>query len=219
MRVAKKGGAKGKSYVCPALPHQARLPRRLPWRRCTRRSSVGWKVGYATKVACTTGPWAVHGAWLAWAIVVLANRTSSRVPFPQHTCSPHTREQTTRPPPTPGTAYLDHAGAGLYSATQVAATSAALLGTVYSNPHSASSEVDGGPGCRYIQAARERVLQLLGTTEEQYCVIFTVSSGPCLVLWACWARENECVELVATTRCCSVHFACRASLCVPSAAA
>ncbi len=77
----------------------------------------------------------------------------------------------------PGTAYLDHAGAGVYSASQVAAVSQSLLTNVYSNPHSASSEVDGGPGCRYIQSARERILQLFGTSEEHYCVVFTVRGG------------------------------------------
>ena len=51
---------------------------------------------------------------------------------------------------------------------------AELASTVYCNPHSVPNEADGGPACRYIQSAREKILALFGTTEEHYCVVFTV---------------------------------------------
>ena len=70
--------------------------------------------------------------------------------------------------------YLDHAGATLYSASQVRHMHDLLCAGVHGNPHSSD---DG-----HIDAVRARVLRHFGTTPEDYSVVFTSGATAALKL-------------------------------------
>ncbi|XP_011156779.2 molybdenum cofactor sulfurase 3 [Solenopsis invicta] len=68
-----------------------------------------------------------------------------------------------------GECYVDHAGATLYSDTQIRNVSADLHGSLYANPHSIgiSSTQD------IIERTRYRILSYFNTNPDEYSVIFT----------------------------------------------
>ncbi|KAJ2713180.1 hypothetical protein H4R19_002382 [Coemansia spiralis] len=74
----------------------------------------------------------------------------------------------------PKTVYLDHAGSTVCSASFVRAQAAELLGTVPANPHSRHAESQWTQA--RIDQARDRLLAFLGTSSEQYAVVFTANA-------------------------------------------
>eukprot|EP00038_Savillea_parva_P028571 m.65858 g.65858 ORF g.65858 m.65858 type:complete len:918 (+) comp8319_c0_seq3:88-2841(+) len=76
--------------------------------------------------------------------------------------------------------YLDHAGATLYTATQVKRQSDALLSHVYGNPHSGNPSSEAS--AMVVASARERVLRHFGVTPETHTVIFTSGATASLKL-------------------------------------
>ncbi|XP_029670318.1 molybdenum cofactor sulfurase 2 [Formica exsecta] len=70
-----------------------------------------------------------------------------------------------------GECYVDHAGATLYSDTQIRKVGADLHGSLYANPHSigigSSSTQD------IIERMRYRILNHFNTTPDEYSIIFT----------------------------------------------
>nr|XP_012223051.1 PREDICTED: molybdenum cofactor sulfurase 1 [Linepithema humile]XP_012223052.1 PREDICTED: molybdenum cofactor sulfurase 1 [Linepithema humile] len=89
--------------------------------------------------------------------------------------------------------YVDHAGATLYSDTQIRNVSADLHGSLYANPHSvgiASSSTQD-----IIERTRYRVLSHFNTTPDEYSVIFTSGATASLKIIAeCFrfkANENN----------------------------
>ncbi|KAJ4975209.1 hypothetical protein NE237_000315 [Protea cynaroides] len=90
-----------------------------------------------------------------------------------------------------GVVYLDHAGATLYSETQMEAIFKNLTSNVYGNPHSqsdsslATSEV--------VRAARQQVLDYCNASPEDYKCIFTSGATAALKLVGeafPWSRES-----------------------------
>eukprot|EP00916_Digyalum_oweni_P023066 GHVL01038349.1.p1 GENE.GHVL01038349.1~~GHVL01038349.1.p1 ORF type:complete len:342 (-),score=24.80 GHVL01038349.1:279-1304(-) len=78
--------------------------------------------------------------------------------------------------------YVDHAGATLYSTSQLTSFQQDLCGNVYGNPHSgsAASKLTADT----VDHVRFRVLKLLNTTPEEYSVIFTSGCTGALKLLA-----------------------------------
>eukprot|EP00949_MAST-11_sp_MAST-11-sp1_P001867 g1867.t1 len=70
-----------------------------------------------------------------------------------------------------GMVYLDHAGATLYTASQVRRQSERLLSGVYGNPH--SSGPAAAKSALAAQRARNKVLAFFGVDSSQYSVVFT----------------------------------------------
>lgn len=70
------------------------------------------------------------------------------------------------PLPVPGQHYLDHAGATLYSSSQIDSIADDLKGNVYANPHTSKETED------LIDQVRYRVLQFFNTSSADYQVIF-----------------------------------------------
>ncbi|EGI67560.1 Molybdenum cofactor sulfurase 3 [Acromyrmex echinatior] len=68
-----------------------------------------------------------------------------------------------------GECYVDHAGATLYSETQVRDASANLHGSLYGNPHS----IGNSPTHDIIDRMRYRILSHFNTNPDEYTVIFT----------------------------------------------
>lgn len=75
-------------------------------------------------------------------------------------------------------AYLDHAGATLYSRSQLHSVMNALAGDLYGNPH--SDNAVGLLSSETIEMARYRVLQFFGTDPENYAVVFTSGASASL---------------------------------------
>uniref|UniRef100_A0A336M3F5 Molybdenum cofactor sulfurase n=1 Tax=Culicoides sonorensis TaxID=179676 RepID=A0A336M3F5_CULSO len=70
--------------------------------------------------------------------------------------------------------YLDHAGAGLYSETQIKEISENLTKNFYSNPHTSKLTED------IVDQVRYRILRHFNTSSEQYEVIFTANATAAL---------------------------------------
>ncbi|KYN39636.1 Molybdenum cofactor sulfurase [Trachymyrmex septentrionalis] len=68
-----------------------------------------------------------------------------------------------------GECYVDHAGATLYSETQVRNASANLHSSLYGNPHS----IGNSPTHDIIDRMRHRILSHFNTNPDEYTVIFT----------------------------------------------
>ncbi|KYM94650.1 Molybdenum cofactor sulfurase 1 [Cyphomyrmex costatus] len=68
-----------------------------------------------------------------------------------------------------GECYVDHAGATLYSDTQIRNVSADLHGSLYANPHSTGNSLTQD----IIERTRYRILSHFNTNPDEYSVIFT----------------------------------------------
>ncbi|GAQ81349.1 molybdenum cofactor sulfurase [Klebsormidium nitens] len=91
-----------------------------------------------------------------------------------------------------GAVYVDHAGATLYSKSQLQATTEELGGHLFGNPHSQS---DGSTrSSTIIEAARSRVLSFFNTSSAEYTCIFTAGATGALKLLGevfPWSSESE----------------------------
>ena len=81
-----------------------------------------------------------------------------------------------------GTAYLDHAGAALYSEAQVADAARALARTVLGNPHSGAGA--SGASDAALDAARRATLAWCRAPPGEYVVVFTANATAALKLVA-----------------------------------
>ncbi|OQR99058.1 molybdenum cofactor sulfurase [Achlya hypogyna] len=71
-----------------------------------------------------------------------------------------------------GQVYLDHAGATIYSARQLAAHQKLLLSNLFGNPHSTAAP-SGGAAAAALDAFRHQLAAFFHTTLETYDIIFT----------------------------------------------
>ena len=74
--------------------------------------------------------------------------------------------------------YLDHAGATLYTRTQIEAVREELLVQLVGNPHSSPDNVE------VVEEARNLVLQHFNTDNQQYDVIFTSGATAGIKEWS-----------------------------------
>jgi molybdenum cofactor sulfurtransferase len=81
-----------------------------------------------------------------------------------------------------GTAYLDHAGAALYSEAQVADAARSLARTVLGNPHSGAGA--SGASDAALDAARRATLAWCRAPPGEYVVVFTANATAALKLVA-----------------------------------
>ncbi|XP_037082509.1 molybdenum cofactor sulfurase-like [Pollicipes pollicipes] len=81
-----------------------------------------------------------------------------------------------------GRAYLDHAGATLYSRSQLATVHAALGRHLYGNPHTRS--LASRHSTDAVDQARFRLLQHFNTSGDDYAVVFTSGATAALALLA-----------------------------------
>nr|GLL38252.1 molybdenum cofactor sulfurase [Ipomoea trifida] len=79
-----------------------------------------------------------------------------------------------------GVVHLDHAGATLYSESQMEAILKQLNSTVYGNPHSQSSCSMSSSDC--VQKARQQVLDFFNASPREYSCIFTSGATAALKL-------------------------------------
>ncbi|KAJ2456274.1 hypothetical protein EV183_000201 [Coemansia sp. RSA 2336] len=98
------------------------------------------------------------------------------------------------------TVFLDHAGSTLYAASHIRAFSHELLTHMPANPH--SRHVQSQWTQRKIDHARDRLLEFLGTSAQQYAVVFTANATAAIRLAAeltpvssngafCYTRESH----------------------------
>ncbi|KAJ1836424.1 hypothetical protein LPJ63_000348 [Coemansia sp. RSA 2711] len=98
------------------------------------------------------------------------------------------------------TVFLDHAGSTISSASHIRAVASELLTQIPANPH--SRHVESQWTQRRIDHARDRLLEFLGTTAEQYAVVFTANATAAIRLAAeitpltsdgefCYTRESH----------------------------
>ena len=73
--------------------------------------------------------------------------------------------------------YLDHAGATLYSGTQIDQVRQELMGQLMGNPHSSADNHE------MVEEARSLVLQHFNTDNRQYDVIFTSGATASIKEW------------------------------------
>ena len=69
-----------------------------------------------------------------------------------------------------GVTYLDHAGATLFSKTQIERVSAELKGNLFFNPHTNGAK---NRSTKAVAEARSLVLRHLNADPDEYSVIFT----------------------------------------------
>ncbi|ETI55136.1 hypothetical protein F443_02161 [Phytophthora nicotianae P1569] len=92
-----------------------------------------------------------------------------------------------------GSVYLDHAGATIYSQTQLDATFQELQGGLFTNPHSAIGGAQVGSTTAKIESVRRRVLAFFSASEEKYTLIFTSGATAALKLVGesfPWTKES-----------------------------
>ncbi|KAJ2842499.1 hypothetical protein IWW36_005885, partial [Coemansia brasiliensis] len=98
------------------------------------------------------------------------------------------------------TVFLDHAGSTLCAASHIRAFSSDLLTQIPANPHSRHAQSQWTQ--RKIDHARDRLLEFLGTSAEQYAVVFTANATAAIRLAAeltpiskqgvfCYTRESH----------------------------
>ncbi|XP_032101197.1 molybdenum cofactor sulfurase [Sapajus apella] len=81
-----------------------------------------------------------------------------------------------------GTVYLDHAGATLFSQSQLESFTSDLMENIYGNPH--SRNISSKLTHDTVEQVRYRILAHFHTTAEDYSVIFTAGSTAALKLVA-----------------------------------
>ncbi|KAG6621829.1 Molybdenum cofactor sulfurase [Phytophthora cinnamomi] len=81
-----------------------------------------------------------------------------------------------------GSVYLDHAGATMYSKTQLDAAFRELHGGLFTNPHSAAGNAGAGSTTAKIERVRRQVLAFFSASEEEYALIFTSGATAALKL-------------------------------------
>ncbi|XP_010333725.2 molybdenum cofactor sulfurase isoform X2 [Saimiri boliviensis] len=81
-----------------------------------------------------------------------------------------------------GTVYLDHAGATLFSQSQLESFTSDLMENIYGNPH--SQNISSKLTHDTVEQVRYRILAHFHTTAEDYSVIFTAGSTAALKLVA-----------------------------------
>ncbi|XP_071531083.1 molybdenum cofactor sulfurase isoform X2 [Panulirus ornatus] len=90
-----------------------------------------------------------------------------------------------------GHSYLDHAGATLYSDSQIKEVSAELQSSLLGNPH--SRHLPSDTATQIIESVRHRVLEHFNTTLEEYDVIFTSGATHALKIVAeCFHWNSSC---------------------------
>ncbi|XP_020269187.1 molybdenum cofactor sulfurase isoform X2 [Asparagus officinalis] len=90
-----------------------------------------------------------------------------------------------------GLVYLDHAGATLYSETQMESVAKDLTSNLYGNPHSQNDSSIATSDM--ISAARQKVLAYLNASPKEYKCIFTSGATAALkLIGECfpWSRES-----------------------------
>lgn len=88
--------------------------------------------------------------------------------------------------------YLDHSGTTIPSASLLQKYSQVMTSNVYGNPHSRSHSSQRTS--KYVDKARNQVLQLFNTTPEEYDVVFTLNTTSAVKLVAegmCSAYEKK----------------------------
>lgn len=99
------------------------------------------------------------------------------------------------------TAYLDHAGATLYSESQLAAVYALLGSTLIGNPHTTKRTED------LIDQARFRILRTFNVNADEYSVVFTSGATAALKLVAeCFAFDDDDGEAIGPTGGCFAYL-------------
>ncbi|CEG43365.1 molybdenum cofactor sulfurase [Plasmopara halstedii] len=81
-----------------------------------------------------------------------------------------------------GRVYLDHAGATIYSKTQLNAVFQELQGTLFANPHSALGGDEVESTTARIDRVRSQVLNFFSASEHEYTLIFTSGATAALKL-------------------------------------
>ncbi|KAE9360963.1 Molybdenum cofactor sulfurase [Phytophthora fragariae] len=81
-----------------------------------------------------------------------------------------------------GSVYLDHAGATMYSKTQLDAAFHELQGGLFPNPHSAIGNAQAESTTAKIDRVRRQVLAFFGASEEEYALVFTSGATAALKL-------------------------------------
>ncbi|KAG7386443.1 hypothetical protein PHYPSEUDO_000272 [Phytophthora pseudosyringae] len=81
-----------------------------------------------------------------------------------------------------GSVYLDHAGATMYSKTQLDAAFQELQGGLFANPHSATGDAHVESTTAKIGGVRRQVLAFFSASEEEYTLIFTSGATAALKL-------------------------------------
>ncbi|GMF44809.1 unnamed protein product [Phytophthora fragariaefolia] len=81
-----------------------------------------------------------------------------------------------------GSVYLDHAGATVYSKTQLDAAFQELHAGLFTNPHSAVGNAQAESTTAKIESVRRQVLAFFSASEEEYALIFTSGATAALKL-------------------------------------
>lgn len=81
-----------------------------------------------------------------------------------------------------GSVYLDHAGATMYSKTQLDAAFQELQSGLFTNPHSATGSTHMESTTAKIDNVRRQVLAFFSASEEEYALIFTSGATAALKL-------------------------------------
>ncbi|GMF25310.1 unnamed protein product [Phytophthora lilii] len=81
-----------------------------------------------------------------------------------------------------GSVYLDHAGATMYSKTQLDAAFQELQSGLFTNPHSAAGDANAESTTARIESVRRQVLAFFSASEEEYTLIFTSGATAALKL-------------------------------------
>ncbi|OWZ19578.1 Molybdenum cofactor sulfurase [Phytophthora megakarya] len=81
-----------------------------------------------------------------------------------------------------GSVYLDHAGATMYSKTQLDAAFQELQGGLFTNPHSAIGNDHVESTTAKIESVRRKVLAFFSASEKEYALIFTSGATAALKL-------------------------------------
>ena len=76
-----------------------------------------------------------------------------------------------------GQTYLDHAGAGLYSKSQIEGVREQLMSRLVGNPHSAPENA------KMVEEARNLVLEHFNTDSRHYDVVFTSGATASIKEW------------------------------------
>ncbi|KAI9998322.1 hypothetical protein PInf_002702 [Phytophthora infestans] len=92
-----------------------------------------------------------------------------------------------------GSVYLDHAGATMYSKTQLDAAFQELQSGLFANPHSSIGDVQVESTNVKIDSVRRQVLAFFSASEEEYSLIFTSGATAALKLVGesfPWTKES-----------------------------
>ncbi|KAG2761835.1 Molybdenum cofactor sulfurase [Phytophthora cactorum] len=92
-----------------------------------------------------------------------------------------------------GSVYLDHAGATMYSKTQLDAAFQELQGGLFTNPHSAIGGSQVESTTAKIESVRRQVLAFFSASEKEYTLIFTSGATAALKLIGesfSWTKES-----------------------------